>query len=247
MQAGAIVRFGGITAYGDKYHGRGFHFTDLIGLPDAPEVDLDLTKRPTEHGAFLAEATLEERTVRIPGFYVGPTHQHVQNEGNRLRGLLTSRLRLVVETPLGTEWVSGVVTQARMTPRGFFPEADWSVEVVCEDPRVYGEVEDFPGGQVAIHRGNFPARPQLVVSGTAAGGYTVTGPGGRRVVVTKALVSGSPHTIDFAKGGLYINGVRQLRAISIYEPWDIAPGLPGAMATVNNGLALIQRVTKTSI
>lgn len=247
MQSGAIARFGGIIAYGDRYHGEGFHFTDLIGWPDSPSVALDLTKRPTSHGAFLATATLDPRTVRIPGFYVAQTHTHVDYAGARLRGLLTTRVRLVVETPLGTSWASGIVTQTRMAPRGFAPEADWVIEVTCEDPRVYGEVEEFPGGQVAINRGNFPARPQVIISGSSGSGYTVTGPGGRRVVVTKALVSGSPHTIDFAKGGLYIGGIRQLRAITIYEPWDIPAGLPGAVATVNNGLSLIQRVTRTSI
>lgn len=121
------------------------------------------------------------------------------------------------------------------------------LSLVAADPRKYGEVNDFPGGTVAVNRGNFPARPQLIVSGTAAGGYTVTGPGGRRVVVTKALAAGAPHTIDFGKGGLWIGGVRQLRAITVYEPWEIAPGLPGVVATVNNSAALIQRVADTYV
>jgi hypothetical protein len=125
--------------------------------------------------------------------------------------------------------------------------ARFQVTLWAPDPRMYGEVHDFAGGTAAVNRGNFPARPQLIVSGTATSGYTVTGPDGRKVTVTKALTAGAPHTIDFAKGGLYVGDVRQLRAISVYQPWTVGPGLPGVTATVNNGATLIQRVTDTYI
>jgi hypothetical protein len=206
-------------------------------------------ERPAAHGMFALPAYLTGRSIRWGGLVLTDSTAQQEHALIRLSGLLADGgyARLTVQSEV-TRWLD-VQRASPEPPRILVPGkiASYSFEVWAPDPRMYGEVHDFPGGTVAVNRGNFPARPQLIVSGTAASGYTVTGPGGRRVVVTKALASGAPHTIDFARGGLWINGVRQLRAITVYEPWEIAPGLPGATATVNNGAALIQRVTDTFV
>jgi len=205
--------------------------------------------RPAAHGEFSLPGYLTGRAASWSGEIETTSAIEQEYAMRRLSGLLADgkpkRLTLLGASPL---WLDVVRTdEPSFSMIQYGRAARYSFEVWAPDPRMFGEVHDFPGGTVAVNRGNFPARPQLIVSGSAAGGYTVTGPGGRRVVVTKALASGAPHTIDFARGGLWINGVRQLRAMTVYQPWEIAPGMPGATATVNNGAALVQRVTDTFV
>lgn len=246
MEAGAIARFGGVTAYGDKFHGTGFHLVDLSGWLETPDVRGENVPRPAGHGRFSLPMYLDERVVRMSGFHVAEDHRKWQHEATAIRGLLLTKVTLTIENPLGTFYATGRVTEAGYVPQGFSPEGNWAVTVECDDPRVYGDVHDFED-EPAVNYGNFPARPVLVVSGSRSGGYTVTGPGGRRVVVSRSLASSAPHSIDFARGGLYVRGVRQSRAITVYEPWTVDPGLPGVSATVSNGLTLVQQVTDTYV
>ncbi len=253
MNRPTFVRISGLTLHGTVPQGEpfeGFALREFEGWSDAPSVRGDPIERPAQHGDFDTPITRGPRLVTASGWCRAYTPEKLRHFANQLTGLLADGQsgQLVVD-----EWAEAQHAQVRLygdprfSRRGSSGYADWSLKLRAVDPRKYGEVHDFPGGTVAVNRGNFPARPQLIVSGTAAAGYTVTGPGGRRVVVTKALTSGAPHAIDFAKGGLWVGGVRQLRAITIYQPWEIAPGLPGAIATVNNGASLIQRVTDTYV
>lgn len=238
MQAGAIARFGGITAYGDRFHGTGFHLVDLDGWTDAPGVSMQHITRPEGDGLFPTPAFLGERAVRLSGFYVGRTHHELEHESARIRGLVKRRLRLAVEDVRGSFWAAGTVTQAAFKNSGFAPEGRWSVEISCDDPRVYGPVNEFGAGEVAIHRGTSPAWPVFVVTGTAAGGYTITGPNGQRIVVTTPLTSGVPHTIDTADGEVSVGS--SLGDISVFEPWTIDPGLPGVTHSISAGTLLVR-------
>lgn len=122
-------------------------------------------------------------------------------------------------------------------------QASFLLQFVAPVPRKYGEVFEFPSGQVAFHRGNENAVPRLLI-GAGSGGYTVTGPDGRRIVVSTAP-SGA-HYIDFENGGLFTAaGVRQGGAITVYQPWSIPPGLPGVIATISGSRSLITQVTET--
>lgn len=245
MQAGAIARFGGITAYGDEFHGLGFHFTDLIGYTDAPDVDRERVRRPAGHGSFRLPAYLEERIVRIPGFMVARSHIELEHESARFRGLITQRVQLTVEDTKESTWVSGLVTRASFTNHGFAPEGTWELEVTCEDPRKFGTVREFAAGSPAIHYGNWPATPRLLI-GAGSGGYTVTGPNGRTVVV--ATAPAAAHYIDFETGGLYTAaGVRQVGGITTYRDWEIPAGPSGVIATISGARNLKQRVLDTYV
>lgn len=57
-----------------------------------------------------------------------------------------------------------------------------------------------------FHRGNTVSYPVLVVSGSAGGGYTIRTVGGTTYTVTRALASGTPHTIDMRTGRLMVGG-----------------------------------------
>lgn len=253
MQSGAIVRvfFPGatgaaLTAYGDEFHGLGFHFTDLEGWTDAPEVVTERVRRPASHGSFAFPAWVEERVVRIQGFQVSRTHHDLEHAAAGFRGLVSRPVRFVVEDVNGTTWAVGKVTAARFRNYGFAPEGTWALEVTCEDPRKYGEMRAFPDGATAVHYGNFPATPRLMI-GAGSGGYTVTGPGGR-VVTVNATAPTAAHYIDFADGGLFTAaGARVPRTITVYQPWEIPPGGPGVVATITGSRTLSQRVTDTFI
>lgn len=220
--------------------------SSLWGGVDVRRADV---ARPAAHGSFDLQGFLAPRSISLTGHLSAPSREALDHLATRVGGLLADGepSRLVVFGPSGSRWCDvrlGAATQISLVDA---TTARFQLQLWAADPRMFGEVRDVPGGQVAVQYGNFPARPQLIVSGSAGSGYTVTGPGGRRVVVTKALVSGQPHTIDFARGGLYVGGVRQLRAITVYEPWTVGPGLPGVSASVNNGASLVQRVTDTFV
>lgn len=243
MEAGAIAHFEGITAWGDQFRGAGWHLVDLTGWTESPDVDLEMLARPGTHGVFSLPGYMRERKVGLSGFHVAANHTLLEHASAELRGLQSRDIRLTIEDSHGTWSVNGKVTRAVYRPHGFAPEGTWELEVTCPLPWKYGETHPFPGGSPAVTWGTQESSPVLTVTGTSASGYTITGPGGRRVVTSKALTAGAPHTIDLAKGGLYIGGARQLRALTVFEPWLIPTRPPGVVATVNNGLTLLTRVT----
>jgi hypothetical protein len=245
------LRLGGIEFVGDAGEatftiGRDGIKGLKLGGVDVRREQID---RPAAHGAFAVPGFLTGRSISWSGWIETKNAYEQEHAMSRLSGLLadggSGRLTF---SESDTRWIDVMrAGEPDLTMESYGRLASYSFHAWAADPRMYGEVREFTAGQAAVQYGNFPARPQLVVSGTAASGYTVTGPDGRKVTVTKALTSGAPHTIDFAKGGLYIGGVRQLRAITVYQPWEVGPGLPGAVATVNNGVYLVQRVTDTYV
>jgi hypothetical protein len=244
MLAGAIARFAGITAYGDKFHGLGFHFTDLDGWTDAPAVDMESVKRPAGHGRYVTPAYLDDRVVRMPGFYVARNLMELEHASAQFRGLISRQIRLTIEDALGTAWVDGTVTAAVFRNSGFAPEGSWSLEVTCEDPRKYGDVNDFAAGVMAINRGNFPAVPEHLVTGTSAT-YTINGPAGKRFIVSSGPGSGTDR-IDMSTGRVYRNGALQLGVTSRADLWTVPIGLPGVTHTITAG-SLVTRVTDTFV
>lgn len=215
---------------------------------DGVEMDRERIKRPGAHGAFTLPGYLEERESSWWGLLLTDTAEEQEHELRSLSGLLagggTDRLHV---DGAGVLWLD-VARRDAPEKQILVPGrvASYRFHAVAADPRMFGETRTVAAGVPAFNFGNFPARPELVVSGGSAGGYTVTGPGGRRVVVVKPLVVGAPHTIDFARGGLYVGGVRQLRAITVYEPWEVVPG-GSAVATVSNGVQLAMKVTDTFV
>lgn len=165
----------------------------------------------------------------------------------RLSGLLGGGQtdRIVVEN-VDSKWADvqrGGEFDMKMLVHGKI--ASYRVQMWAPNPRIFGEVNEFPAGASAINRGNFAATPRLLV-GAGTGGYTVTGPGGRQIVVGTAPTAA--HYIDFANGGLFTAaGVRQMGAITTYQPWKVGPGLPGAVASISGSRSLIQQVTDTYV
>ena len=75
-----------------------------------------------------------------------------------------------------------------------------------------------------FHRGNYNALPTVVVRGSAANGYRLNGPGGLQYKVTRALVSGVPHRIEFTDGRLRVNGTVVATGADSADVWPVPPG-----------------------
>jgi len=205
--------------------------------------------RPGQHGEFDTDVYQGARVFSIDGHALAWSASELAHLRSVVMGLCADgkRVKVTVEHQAQTLWVmarrAGSPTFRDSGIRHGMHRARFVIQFVAADPRKYGEVREFPAGAEAIQYGNFPATPRLLI-GAGSGGYTVTGPAGRTVVVSTAPAAA--HYIDFATGGLFTTaGVRQVGAISTYRPWDIPVGIPGVTATISTARSLVQRVTDT--
>jgi hypothetical protein len=105
--------------------------------------------------------------------------------------------------------------------------AQWQVRLKCPDPRKFGNSADFvrTNGTVSVfHRGNYDALPTVVVRGSAANGYRLNGPGGKQYKVSRALVTGIPHRIEFTDGRLRVNGTVVPTGVDSADVWAVPAG-----------------------
>lgn len=250
------IRMGGLTILGRPDDGTthveglfvgpdGFH-----GWDDGVDSRGESVERPDQHGEFDMPVFLGSRVVTIDGHALAWSDVELGHLRKRVMGLGATgdRFRVAVEHQGETLWATarraGKPTFTDSGIRSGMHRASFVIQFTCRDPRKYGEIRDYAAGEAAAHYGNFPATPRLLI-GAGAGGYTVTGPGGR--VVTVGTAPAGAHEIDFVTGGLYLGGARQVNAITVYQPWSIPPGLPGVTATISGARTLTQRVTDTFI
>lgn len=194
------------------------------------EMRHDTIPRPSSHGDFDAPGFLSGRIITLSGLILTADDSAFEAAIKALEALLAdgSAGELEVQQTSGTYTAEvrrhgapdiAVVVYGRV---GRYQLQFWS-----PDPRRYGVTHTYgPGAVVAgvEQDGNFPAWPVLTVEGSAGGGYTVTGPGSKLITVTEPLVSGNPHTIDLSTGGLYVDGVRVVGGVSVYQPWSVPVG-----------------------
>lgn len=230
---------------GDTYP-RGFYFgpEGLRGWDDGATMRAETTARPQAHGDFDIPGFLAGRMVELWGWcYAGSIYEleHYRDElvGHGADG---GKFPVVVERNGRT--LTGVARLASGTKPTFVDvgtgrRARWEATWWMPDPRKYGEpFTEGPGVSVeVVHRGNFPALPVLMVTGVSPGGYTVTGPGGRQIVVTRPLVSGIPHSFDMATARLSVGGVRVLGGVAKAELWSL-PAHSVSTVSVSGGLQL---------
>lgn len=215
-------------------------------LIDGVDMRTEQIDRPAAHGAFNLPGFLTGRSISWGGLILTDTPEEQNHAMLRLSGLLADggTDRLVGENT-DTRWADvarGGEFDMKMLRHG--KVASYRLQLWAANPRIFGETREFPSGTPAYHYGNFPATPRPLV-GAGSGGYTVSGPGGRTVVVGSA--PSAAHYIDFANGGLFTNaGARQVGAITTYRPWTVAPGQT-VSASISGSRSLSQRVVDTFI
>lgn len=201
--------------------------TKWVGLDDGVTVRRDAVDRPGGHGSFDAPGYLSAGTFSLSGYVIAPTPEDLLHKRDLLTGLLAAGGTddLHVQGERDFHIAVGLAGQTAVTVRGADPcVADFLLQLWAADPRKYGEVETFRGGEAASHKGNFEAAPELTIRGNMPSGYTVNGPDGKRYVVTQALTDAETHVIDMRTGWLYKNGALQSGAVGRAETWVIPPG-----------------------
>lgn len=221
------------------------------GWDDGVDVRREAVPRPGQHGEFDLPVFNGSRVISIDGHALAWSEYELGHLRNRIMGVCADGgLQPISVNHQGDTLHAKVRRGAKPTfvdagIRHGMMRARFAIFLVAADPRKYGEVYEYAAGQPAVHHGNFPATPRLMV-GAGSGGYTVTGPFGRQIVVGTAPAGA--HYIDFASGGLFTAaGVRQVGAITVYQPWSIPVGVPGVTATISGARSLTQRVTDTYI
>lgn len=212
-------------------------------------------ERPGAHGEFDLPVFLGSRVVTIDGHALAWSASELGHLRGQIMGLGATgpRFKLTVDHQGQTLWA-----WARRGSKPTFKDAGirhgmhrarFMVQFVCADPRKYGETNTFPGGVAAVHYGNFPATPELLVTGTMPAGYSVLGPGGKQFVVSQALTAGQSHRIDLRTGWLYRNGVLQVGAVSRADLWVVPTGgsVVHTLAPVSGSGSLVVKVLDTFI
>lgn len=222
------------------------------GWDDGVDVRRESVERPAQHGDYDLPVFNGSRVISIDGHALAWSEEELGNLRNQIMGVCADGgRRLIAVAHQGDDLRATVRRGSKPTfvdsgIRHGMHRASFAVFLVAADPRKYGESKDFPAGTVAVHRGNFPATPRLLI-GAGAGGYTITGPNGRQIVVGATAPAGE-HYIDFAQGGLFTAaGVRVSGVMSVFQPWSIPVGSAGAAASITGARSLVQRVTRTNI
>ena len=220
------------------------------GWDDGPDVRRESIDREGQHGEFDMPVFNGSRVISIDGHALAWSDVELGHLRNRIMGIAADgrRTRLTVEHQGSTLWAD-VRRGARPTFRDAgirfgMLRARFAIHMVAADPRKFGDLSDFPGGAMALNRGNFPATPEHLITGTS-GAYTVNGPSGKKFMVSSGPGSGTDR-IDMATGRVYRNGALQLGVTLRADLWTIPPGLPGVTHTVTAG-SLVTRVPETFV
>lgn len=240
------IRVGGLTILGrpdestSRVEGLFVGPDGFEGWDDGPDIRRESVDRPGQHGEFDTPVFNGSRVISVDGHALAWSEAELGHLRNQIMGLggFGDLMRITVDHQGSTLWAD-----ARRAAQPTFRDAGirhgmlrarFAIHFVAPNPRKFGETRDFPAGAAALHYGNFPASPEIIVTGPKAGGYTITGPGGRQYVVTQALAAGQTHRIDMNTGWLYLNGVLQSGAVSQARTWAIPPGT-SAVHTITGG------------
>jgi hypothetical protein len=247
---------GGLELLGEARSGNVFVVAPggFGGWDDGAAMRSETQSRPQSHGDYDMPGFLAGRLMALKGWALADSPEDLEQLRDRFigHGSDGGKFRVTVERNGRTLYAdarlaAGTVPTFEDLGEGL--EAEWAVTWWLPDPRKYGDLNTFgPASSVSVfHRGNHPALSALTISGTAGSGYTITGPGGRQIVVTKPLAAGSPHTFDMRTGRLLVGGARQLGVVAKAELFAIPPGLPATTISVNNGATVSVSVPDTFV
>jgi hypothetical protein len=218
------------------------------GWDDAVSIKGEAISRPQGHGDFDVPGFLDSRIVSLSGACLAESAPRLRRLGSTFRGVLATGAGRVTVTHMGeTKW--GIArlapgTQAKFKVNGADSRsAAFQLQLKFANPRLFGDSRTFSSGVPAYHYGNFPATPTHVVRGSRTGGYTVSGPGGKKFIVTASIGWDAPHTIT-ESGSLFINGVQVFGAVTQADTWTVPVGVE-VVQSVTAGLFLDTTVADT--
>jgi hypothetical protein len=219
-----LITWAGRTLSGADRFGK-WVTTSFDGFWDSPEIKGESTERPNADGEYDLPTYNEARLVTATGNLHAKSHELLHEAMNFLTGPMSGRLTVAGHGSV--QWADA----KRNSGVKFTPVTDtfaqWQVRLKCPDPRKFGNSTDFvrTNGTVSVfHRGNYDALPTVVVRGSAANGYRLNGPGGKQYKVSRALVTGIPHRIEFTDGRLRVNGTVVPTGVDSADVWAVPAG-----------------------
>jgi hypothetical protein len=230
MTDGLRVTIAGLDFYGQGSDGFIISPDGFSGWDDGVDMRLENTARPGAHGSFNLPVFQDARTVSISGNAFADSGRELDALSDRFTGLLAGGQvgRIQVEKRGVGRW-----TDCRLAAKPMFTEvggqdcASFQIQVWCPDPRKFGESKTIAvdtGSPISVfHRGNYNAMPSFIVRGDMPGGWTLT-VNGWNYTVTKPLVSGAPHRVDYNNGRLYVNGTLSQGNLGNTNTTPIPPG-----------------------
>lgn len=210
----------------------------LDGWDDGIALRSDKTARPQAHGSLSKKRYQESRTVTITGKILGQSVRSREMLMNRLSGILAGGTEGRIQVTKGglTQWADASRDSLSIDPIRGTNNADFQMQLWCPDPRKFGE-ENGPfvatvgaGVSGVHHRGNYPAPPRFTVKdGNFPGGYVLTIKG-QVFTVTRPLLPGETHFIDYDNGRLRVNGVIVHGGVGFGFIPHVTPGVPTAIS-----------------
>lgn len=204
--------------------------TELSGWWDRPAPKRGGESRANGDGSYKSKVTYGNRLISITGRVMSKNHEYLHQAQSQLNALgLRGGAKLLVSGHGPAQWAT--VQPRDDTTAEFMTDKYLRFQIPLDaiDPFKYGESYS-PSGAVGsafdvFQRGTVEAFPVVTVSGSLPGGYELT-LGGRLVSVTRAVTSGSPHTLDMRTGILRVGGSVARGGISYSELFSVKPGMP---------------------
>ena len=236
------VSLGGRPLHGHDRFGE-WIVENLEGWYDAPDARDTSSEAVNSHGDIPGRSYYGARTPTVSGILFHKSRGLAVNAFEDLAATATLEDQVFqVVDGNNVRWANARFAGIDYTQVGV---GAWryQLRLRCSDPFKYGERQSvsFPlgsNGQI-MHRGSVPAWPVITVTGSAPGGYTLTR-GGRDVVITAPLVSGSPHVLDMRTGVLRAGGSRVYGGIDTAQYWQVNPGLNQTVSASGSGTATVR-------
>jgi hypothetical protein len=246
---GLEVYFGGLTAKGTVTREPGLTITKFEGWRDGVDGDYDEERVIDGPGSVDVPVELSSRIVTMSGRGRATTLGDLAQLSDRVTGQLggkTARPFRVREL-LETTWAPAQCIKAKFPIFGGQLFGDYSMTFWMPKPWKFGETtESFENGEFAIHRGNTESVPYFRIGGSRPLGYTIHGPQGKSVVVTRPVVPGVLHEYNMTDGELYVGGLLVDGGITRGDSWALAGG-GGFAHTITGGdgpfQTLLRKVT----
>lgn len=239
MSGALRVRIGDVDFFGQGLHEFVISPDGFAGWDDGVDMRNNDVPRPQAHGSYDGPGYLSARVVSISGRAIADSNARLRWLRNKLTGLLAAgdTVRMQVDRDGEMTWAyCRLASKTKFDELGGQNVADFQIQLWCPDPRKFGETRTYTATVGANangvrHYGNFSATPMFTVAGSMPGGYVLTIMG-LNFYVTWPLVSGQPHSINYADGQLWVDGIQIHGGLGITNTPDVPSGYATALGIV---------------
>lgn len=248
-----MLRIGlaGLTMWGAPY--QGLNEPGLYVKPDGLQgwdglsgSRREQVERALAHGDHDTPTFLPSRVVTIDLHILSRTFAELVHDRARVSALGApgDRMRLVVEEDGLTQWAEcRRITAEAPRVRSARPRGSGQIQVVCADPRKYGEKRALPESGLAtsiavFHYGSFDADPVIEIP-SAPSAWSVSSPGGTFAI--SGAPAGGTHRLSLRSGTVTRDGVDITDAVTVVsgDLWAVPAGVEWLHALSAPGRVLI--------